>query len=78
MKTAIIKKVSHGKLKGQYRFLLVAENGEIIAQSYPETYTQKHNAIEVLTDNFPDFEISDQTKEKNEVQDQSTSTQSGD
>lgn len=61
MKKVIIKKVSHGKLKGQYRFILVASNGEPIATS--ETYTQKHNIIDLLNTHFSEFEIVDKTKE---------------
>lgn len=58
---AIIKIVSHGKLKGQFRFVLKAVNGEPIATS--ETYTQKHNVLDVLTTYFPNFEIVDKTKQ---------------
>lgn len=56
---AVIKKVTHGKRKGQFRFVLKATNGEIIATS--ETYTQKHNVIEVLNSYFCEFEILDTT-----------------
>jgi uncharacterized protein YegP (UPF0339 family) len=59
MKKAIIKKVTHGKLKGQFRFILKAENGEIVATS--ETYTQKHSCIETIESNFPNFIIEDKT-----------------
>jgi len=62
MKKAIIKKVSHGKLKGQYRFILIAANGEPIADAR-ETYTQKHNVTELLATHFSDFEVVDKTKE---------------
>ena len=43
---AKIKRVTHGKYKGQFRFLLLGNNGEIIATS--ETYTQKHNVLSIL------------------------------
>lgn len=56
---AIVKKVSHGKLKGQFRFILKGNNNEIIATG--ETYTQKHNCLEVLQSFFPNFEIIDKT-----------------
>jgi uncharacterized protein YegP (UPF0339 family) len=56
---AIIKKVSHGKLKGQFRFVLKGSNGEIIAVG--ETYTQKHNCIETLQNYFSNFEVVDKT-----------------
>lgn len=55
--TAIVKKVSKGKLKGQFRFVLKAKNGEIIATSGTESYTQKHNCISVLKEHFPNFKI---------------------
>lgn len=57
---AIIKTVTRGKLKGQFRFILKAKNGEIIATS--ETYTQKHNVKDLLAKHFPNFEIVDVTK----------------
>lgn len=56
---AIIKLVPSGKLKGQFRFVLKAANGETIATS--ETYTQKHNVTEVLVEYFPNFEVVDKT-----------------
>ncbi len=64
MKKALIKKVSKGSKVGEFRFILVAANGEPIAQSHPETYTQKHSCISVLEKHFPDFEICDLTKEE--------------
>ena len=60
---AIIKTVSKGKQKGQFRFVLVAANGEIVATSGSESYTQKHNCIKTLEALFPQFEITDKTKE---------------
>lgn len=60
MKTVVIKTVTHGKQKGQFRFIFKGRNGETIATS--ETYTQKHNVIELLRDYFPDFAILDKTK----------------
>lgn len=62
MKKAQIKQISRGKHKGEFRFLLFASNGEVIANSHPESYTQKHSCIETLTNNFPDFVIEDKTK----------------
>lgn len=58
---AVIKQVSHGKKKGQFRFNLVADNGEIIATS--ETYTQKHNVTDVLEKYFSTFKILDKCKD---------------
>lgn len=57
---AVIKTVSHGKQKGQFRFMLKSANGEVIAVS--ETYTQKHNVLDVLANYFPNFEVIDKTK----------------
>lgn len=59
---AIIKRITHGKRKNQYRFILKGRNGEIIAVS--ETYTQKHNVTEVLNEYFPNFEIEDKIKDQ--------------
>ena len=64
MKKAKITTVKKGPRMGQFKFQLIAANGEPIAQSYPESYTQKHNAIEVLEKNFPDFVIEDTTIKK--------------
>ncbi len=57
--TALIKRVTHGRYKGQYRFILKGSNGEIVATS--ELYTQKHNALEVIEACFPQFTIIDKT-----------------
>lgn len=57
---ATIKQISHGNFKGQFRFTLKGNNNEIIATS--ESYTQKHNVIEVLEKYFSNFEIIDKTK----------------
>ena len=43
----------------RFYFRLVADNGEIIAQS--EAYTAKHNAASVLRYYFPDWEVKDLT-----------------
>ena len=59
---AVIKKVRSGKQKGQFRFELIGTNGETIATSGSENYTQKHNAIDVLSKYFPTFTIEDKTK----------------
>lgn len=63
MKKAIINKVTKGKHAGQYRFTLKGANGETVAVSHPETYTQKHSCIETLNSCFPDFKIEDETGE---------------
>ena len=46
--------------KTEYRFRMVANNGEIIAQS--EGYTQKHNVTELIRKYWPDAEVHDLTK----------------
>lgn len=61
MGVAIIKTVRRGKRKGQFRFVLKAANGEIIASSGSESYTQKHNCVDVLNKYFPEFDIVDLT-----------------
>ena len=61
MGTAIIKTVRKGKRKGQFRFVLKAPNGEVIASSGSESYTQKHNCYEVLAKYFTKFAILDLT-----------------
>ena len=60
-KNAIVTKVKTGKLIGQFRFKLLAKNGKVIAQSYPETYHNKKDCIKTLKNNFADFEINDET-----------------
>lgn len=62
MPQAIIKRVSHGKLKGQFRFVLTADNHEIIATS--EIYTQKHNITDLLKTYFDNFDVIDETYDK--------------
>jgi uncharacterized protein YegP (UPF0339 family) len=57
MKKAVIKKVKAGKKAGQFRFELVGSNGETVAHSGTETYTQLHSCKETLQANFPDFKI---------------------
>lgn len=53
---ARIKRVLSGKLKGQFRLILVARNGEPIMDSR-ETYTQKKNITKLVKKYFPEFEI---------------------
>ncbi len=66
-KRAVIKTVTRGKHVGEFKFTLYAENGEAIAQSYPESYTQKHSLLETLQSNFPDFPVDDTTKPDEDV-----------
>lgn len=56
----VISRVTHGKLKGQFRFNLVAPNNEVIATS--ETYNNKGDVIDLLEKFFPKFTIVDKTK----------------
>jgi len=57
---AIIKVVTRGKNKGQFRFILKADNGENLSPQ--ETYTQKHNVKKILEKYFPNFTVVDNTK----------------
>jgi hypothetical protein len=63
---AIIKKITHGRAKGQFKFKLVGDNGEDLSQN--ESYTQKHNVTEVLVKYFPNFAIEDQTVNKKDLE----------
>lgn len=60
-KTVEILKVEKGNLEGQFRFVLKAGNGEIIAQSWSESYTRKASLKKTLKRHFSDFEIIDKT-----------------
>ena len=60
-KRAIIDKVKSGKQKGQYKFVLMALNGEVIARSHPESYNQLQGAIKTLENHFRDFVIYEKT-----------------
>ncbi|RYE53994.1 MAG: DUF1508 domain-containing protein [Sphingobacteriales bacterium] len=62
MQQAIIKKILQGKMVGQFRFNLKAENGEVIATS--ENYKAKQSVIKTLKKYFPAFEIVDTTIKK--------------
>lgn len=54
---AYILKVTKGKNAGQFRFVLKASNGEIVAVSHPETYTSKKMAEKTIKNCFPNFKI---------------------
>jgi len=58
---AIIKRIARGKLGGQFRFVLIGDNGEVVAQSWAESYTTKQMAKKTLKKYFPNFEIEDLT-----------------
>lgn len=53
---AILKQVTHGKYKGQWRFILKGENGETVAHG--ETYHNKGDMLLTLSRYFPNFPIS--------------------
>ena len=55
----IIKRVTHGKKKGQFRFILKGKNGEVVGIG--ETYTQKHNVVELHSVYFSNFELVDKS-----------------
>lgn len=50
---AIIKRVTHGKRKGEWRFVLKAGNGETVAVS--ETYRNRQDMNHTLLTYFPQF-----------------------
>jgi uncharacterized protein YegP (UPF0339 family) len=54
---AIIQKVTKGRNAGQWKFTLHGRNGEMVAQSHPETYKQKEMCEQTLINLFPNFEI---------------------
>jgi len=54
---AIIDRVKSGKQKGQFKFVLKALNGEVIARSHPESYTRLQSAVDTLENNFRDYVI---------------------
>lgn len=62
MKKAIIKKVRKGKAKGQFIFVLKSTNGQVVANSLPETYHNKQDAEDTITNNFPEFVIVDESE----------------
>lgn len=65
---AKIKQVTHGKQKGQFRFVLKGDNGEIVGHG--ETYTSKSECLQTLNKYFPNFQIVDETKpQKKRVED---------
>lgn len=67
MKKCIIKKVAKGRNKGQWRFNLVANNGQVVCTSGSETY---HNLVDLkatIANNFADFAIIEEHKKKKEA-----------
>lgn len=57
MNTAEIIKVTKGRHAGQWRFVLKSKNGQIVAQSHPETYTTIQMCKKTLGNLFPNFSI---------------------
>lgn len=65
---AKIKKVKSGRNKGQFRFVLIANNGEPVADSHPESYKNKADLIDTLNKFFPSFDIIDLTKDHDNLE----------
>lgn len=55
MRKVVIKRVTHGKNKGQFRFSLVGDNGEIVATSGSETYHNEKDILHTLDKYFSSF-----------------------
>lgn len=51
----IVKKVLRGKNKGQWRFILRADNYEVLAHS--ESYHNLEDVMNMVYEYFPDFKI---------------------
>lgn len=54
---ALITTVKKGKHKGEYKFQLIAKNGEPVAQSWPESYTSLQMCKKTLKNCFPEYVI---------------------
>jgi hypothetical protein len=50
----VITKIKKGKLKGQFKVKLFADNGRLLCR---EIYTQKQNAFKMVEEYLPGFEI---------------------
>lgn len=61
-KVAEILSVDTGEQK-QFRFVLKSGNGEIIAQSWGESYTSKAMLRKTLRRHFAEFTVADNTKD---------------
>lgn len=59
---AIIKKIKKGRNKGQFRFVLKADNGENLSQN--EAYHNKGDILSVIAKYFGNFQVVDETKIK--------------
>lgn len=57
---AIIKKVSKGKEKGQFRFVLKGDNGKNLSPQ--DAYHNKQDLLDTLNKYFPNFQIIDNVK----------------
>jgi len=55
---AKITTVKTGRHKGEFKFTLYADNGEPVAQSYPETYKTLQSCRKTLKNCFPAFILS--------------------
>lgn len=63
MKKVVLTRVSRGNSKGQFLFTFFASNGKDIGGSRPESYHNKQDAIDTLTNNFPDWPVVDKSDE---------------
>ena len=52
---AEIKAITHGKLKGQYRFYFYGDNGKLIGGSGNESYHNRLDALHTIEKYFPQF-----------------------
>lgn len=64
MRRVVISRVSRGNNKGQFLFTFYAHNGQDIGGSRPESYHNKQDAIDTLTNNFTDWPIEDRSDEE--------------
>lgn len=55
----LVKRITQGKQKGEFRFVLKADNHENLSPN--ETYKNKQGLMDTLEKYFPNFEIVDTT-----------------
>lgn len=54
---AIVTQTKTGKYKGQWRFKLVGDNGEVVATSGTERYHNYGDAVKTIRKYFPGFDV---------------------
>lgn len=64
---AVIRRVTKGKRKGEFRFTLYGTNGEKVGTSHPETYEREAKAVKTLRKYFPNFVIYSTTLNGQEI-----------